>query len=72
MAEKLKVLFLSPEAVPLAKTGGLADVAGSLPGALKHLGADVRIVLPLYRMARQSDNKIKLAIVAFCIGVEQL
>jgi len=32
--DKLKVLFLSPEVVPFAKTGGLADVAGVLPGAL--------------------------------------
>jgi starch synthase len=62
MAEQLKVLFLSSEAVPFAKTGGLADVAGSLPGALKHLGIDIRVVLPLYRMVRQSDNKINLLI----------
>ena len=36
--KKLKILFLSPEAAPFAKTGGLADVAGSLPAALKKLG----------------------------------
>lgn len=59
MAERLKVLFLSPEAVPFAKTGGLADVAGSLPGALKHLGIDIRIILPLYKMIKQSDIRIK-------------
>jgi starch synthase len=59
MAERLKVLFLSPEAVPFAKTGGLADVAGSLPGALKHLGIDIRIILPLYKMVRQSDIRKK-------------
>ena len=50
MVEQLKVLYLSPEAVPFAKTGGLADVAGSLPGALKHLGVDIRTVMPLYEM----------------------
>lgn len=55
MAEKLKVLFLSPEAVPFAKTGGLADVAGALPAALKRLGVDVRLVLPLYRIVREGD-----------------
>ncbi len=48
MSDKLKVLFLSSEAVPFAKTGGLADVAGALPAALKRLGVDVRLVLPFY------------------------
>ena len=47
-----KVLFLSPEVAPFAKTGGLADVAGALPMALKRLGVDVRLVLPLYRTVR--------------------
>ena len=42
----LKVLFASPEVVPFAKTGGLADVAGSLPAALKNLGCDVRVMHP--------------------------
>ena len=42
----MKVLFLSPEAVPFAKTGGLADVAGSLPEALRRLGIEVRLILP--------------------------
>ena len=59
MAERLKVVFVSPEAVPFATTGGLADVAGSLPGALKHLGTDIRIILPLYRMVSQSKIKLK-------------
>lgn len=55
MAEKLKVFFLSPEVVPFAKTGGLADVAGALPGALKKLGADVRVGLPYYRMIKEQS-----------------
>jgi starch synthase len=44
----LKILFVSSEASPLAKVGGLADVVGSLPRALRALGHDVRIVLPQY------------------------
>lgn len=54
----LNVLMISPEAVPFAKTGGLADVAGALPIALKKLGLDVRLVMPLYQMVRQSGVEL--------------
>ena len=47
----LRVLFVASEAHPLIKTGGLADVAGSLPAALKRLGCDVRLLIPAYRDA---------------------
>ena len=55
MAEALKILFASTEAVPFVKAGGLADVAGSLPGALRALGHDARLVLPHYGMI---DNAV--------------
>jgi len=45
---ELKVLILAAEVVPFAKTGHLADVAGSLPKALKKLGVDVRVAMPRY------------------------
>lgn len=45
---KMKIAFLSSEAVPFAKTGGLADVAGSLPKALTGLGCEVKLFLPKY------------------------
>jgi starch synthase len=44
----MKVLFVSSEVAPFAKTGGLADVAGALPKALRRRGVDVRVVMPLY------------------------
>lgn len=47
----MKILFATSEAFPLIKTGGLADVSGSLPRALLSLGHDVRVLLPAYREA---------------------
>ena len=44
----LRVLFVASECAPYAKCGGLGDVVASLPKALRQLGADARVVLPLY------------------------
>ncbi len=57
--EKRKVLFVASEVSPFAKTGGLADVAGSLPIALEALGLDVRVIMPKYACVRsESDSAI--------------
>ncbi len=45
----MNILYVSSEAAPFAKTGGLGDVAGSLPIALNKKGVDARVMLPLYR-----------------------
>ena len=62
MAEKLKVLFVASEGVPFAKTGGLADVVGTLPYALMELGVEVKVLLPYYGAVKQ--GKIPTATVA--------
>ncbi|MCX8174439.1 MAG: glycogen synthase GlgA [Thermoplasmata archaeon] len=48
-SKKLKVLVASSEVAPLAKTGGLADVSGTLPKALVQQGVDARIIMPRYK-----------------------
>jgi starch synthase len=45
----MKILLASSEVVPYSKTGGLADVAGALPGALRRIGSDASAVTPLYQ-----------------------
>ena len=55
----LNLLMVSSEAVPYAKTGGLADVAGALPLALAKLGHDVILLLPRYRCVRESSRSFR-------------
>ncbi len=61
MSKALKVLFVASEALPLVKTGGLGDVAGSLPVALKALRHDIRIIMPAYREAMHKAEKLHFA-----------
>jgi starch synthase len=65
MAKKkgpLKVLMAFSEVAPFAKTGGLADVAGALPSALRELGCDVRVVMPFYNrfIEKIADKKLSV------------
>jgi starch synthase len=53
MAKKMNVLFGAFEATPFIKTGGLGDVAGSLPSALKGRNCDIRVILPKLRQIPQ-------------------
>ncbi len=55
MKRTLKILIVAAEAVPFAKVGGMADVVGALPIALKRLGHDVRVAIPKYGKISESE-----------------
>jgi len=52
----MKTLFVASEAVPHAKTGGLADVVGALPGYLNDLGVETHVLMPRYRGVKGSPE----------------
>ena len=54
----MKVILASSEIVPFAKTGGLADVTGALPGELKKFGHQVTVFMPAYRCALESGQSV--------------
>ena len=59
VSDKPVVFFISPEVAPFAKTGGLADVAGSLPSALHRLGVEVAVGLPFYRLIKEENLSLR-------------
>ena len=60
----MKILFASSEVAPFIKTGGLADVAGSLPVELAKAGHDVKVILPLYERV-SSEWREKMQFVCY-------
>ena len=57
--KKLKIAFITPEAVPYAKTGGLADISGFLPGLLSKFGHSARLFLPMYRQVLKKYQNLE-------------
>jgi len=67
----MNILFASSEAHPMIKTGGLADVAGSLPRAIRNLHHDIRVVIPAYQSVLKKAEKYSLVAHLELEGVEQ-
>ena len=55
----MKVLFVTSESIPFAKTGGLADVSGALPVAMKAKRIDMRLIMPLYKKIDRKRHGIE-------------
>lgn len=70
MPAQIKTLFVTSEIYPLIKTGGLADISGALPPALRDAGLDVRVLVPGYPaiLEKLPDAKVLLADVSFPVG----
>lgn len=70
----MKVLIAASEVVPFVKTGGLADVAGTLVNELKKAGVDADIILPFYKSIKQTANDLGITPlkqeIAVPLGVE--
>ena len=64
-----KILLATSEAIPFAKTGGLADVAGTLPVELDRLGHDVTVIMPAYRCIHEAGSDIQNTNIYFDIPI---
>lgn len=67
----MRVLQVASEATPFAKTGGLADVAGSLPAALERIGCDCTLIMPAYRQVFEAGIPIEKTELVFDVPVGQ-
>ena len=65
----MKIAEVSPEIIPYAKTGGLADVVGTLPLYLEKAGHEVSMFIPLYKSVKESGIDIKLLDITFDIPI---
>ncbi|MDI9369838.1 MAG: glycogen synthase [Synergistaceae bacterium] len=72
--KRTRVLHISPEAVPFCKVGGLGDVAGSLPRALRKTGIDSRLLIPAWDgvldSVRDGGKRLRKASLDVCVSID--
>ena len=66
----MKILYLSAEAMPYVKVGGLGDVAGALPAALRSKGHDVRLMMPAYGLLDRNKLGLEKKIDSFNVQMD--
>ncbi len=67
--KNLSVVMVTPEAAPFARTGGLGDVAGSLPAALSSRGLRTAVIMPYYQCIRESGIKAPVVVNGLSISL---
>lgn len=65
----MRILFATSEAVPFAKTGGLADVSGTLTRFIRRLGHDIRIIMPYYQCVEEGEFGLTRTVERFIVPV---
>jgi len=68
----MKIAEVSPEIIPYAKTGGLADVVGTLPLYLEKAGHEISMFMPFYKSVKKSGIDIKLLDITFDIPIDDI
>jgi starch synthase len=67
MAKKQRILFVTSEVTPLAKTGGLADVCDAIPKYLAEAGHDVDVIVPMYRQIKEQNLPTETLLTTFTV-----
>ena len=67
----MNIVFLTTEAVPFAKTGGLADVLGALPRSIEGLGHRAAVLMPAFRGVRQCGLEIETTDISFAVPMSE-
>ena len=65
----MKVVYLSSEVVPFAKTGGLADIAGAIPKSIQELGVEIVVLMPLYGIIKESQYPLTRTNIQFEVKI---
>src|SRR5574340_648535 len=66
----VKVVYVSSEVVPFAKTGGLADIAGAIPKSLQKLGVEIIVLMPFYGIIKENQYPLVKTNIQFGVKID--